>query len=241
MKKLLTGLITVGSVTLGTAAFLKFRKREPIALLPTSSGQPTHDAMFRYVTTFILPVWTAAGLSDYLCHRRTKIERTSGTQESIFHMLMMMEGAPLMIAGLFLEINAGALAIMTASAAIHEATVIRDLQYAADKRPTLPAEQHTHSFLEVLPFSILAFAAASHWDQFAAMFGLGREPADFSIRFKRPPLSASGLLVLMTATMLLVGLPHAEELWRCWRAERRGEKGADTPASLPEIMNSFAA
>ena len=220
MKKLLTaGLVTLGSIALMSRVNGKKPKQPAIA-----PGQPSDDALFRYVTTFIIPVWTAAGLSDYLCHRYTNIERTSGTKESIFHMLMMMEGAPLVLAGLFLEMNAGALALMTASTAIHEATVVWDFSYAADKRPAMPIEQHTHSFLEVLPFALLAFATATHWDQFASIFGIGKQRPDFALRFKRPPLPMPGLLGLMAAMVALVGLPHCEESWRCWVAERRGKK-----------------
>ena len=33
---------------------------------------------------FVMPLWLAAGFADYLCHRATHIERTSGWKESSF-------------------------------------------------------------------------------------------------------------------------------------------------------------
>jgi hypothetical protein len=34
---------------------------------------------------FVLPLWLAAGFADYLCHRATHIEETSGWKESVLH------------------------------------------------------------------------------------------------------------------------------------------------------------
>lgn len=236
MKKLLcAGLAAIGS--LGYA--LKNRKNG--ARKSQASNQPAHDEMFRYMTTFALPIWTAAGLADYFCHRASDIERTSGTKESVLHLAMLAQGAPMVVTGLFCDMNAFALAVMTAAAAAHEATVVWDFAYASDKRPTGPIEQHTHSFLEAAPLSLLAFAVATHWDQFAAIFGQGKQRADWKPRFKRPPVSVPGLLGMMAAMFAFAVLPHCEELLRCWVAERHGEKGVATPPAFPEIMHTRAA
>jgi len=45
----------------------------------------------RYLLYFTVPLWVIVGSLDYLCHRRTKIETTSGTLESAIHALMMAE------------------------------------------------------------------------------------------------------------------------------------------------------
>lgn len=240
MKRLFSaGLIGIGA---GFAAYRSMRRnRDKKAEQRQTATPASQEEMFRYMTTYFLPVWTAAGLSDYLCHRATNIERTSGTKESALHLLMLAEGAPIVVAGLFLDMNALALAIMTAAAAVHEGTVVWDFAYASDKRPTGPIEQHTHSFLEVAPLSLVAFAAATHWDQFAALFGQGKQRPEWKLRFKRPPVSIARLLSMMAAMFVLVVLPHCEELLRCWVAERHGEKGSATPPALPEIMHTQAA
>lgn len=48
----------------------------------------------------------------YLWHRRTKIETTSGSKASFSDLLMMADMAPVVLSGVFLEVNAGTLAIM---------------------------------------------------------------------------------------------------------------------------------
>jgi hypothetical protein len=45
----------------------------------------------------IMPVWSLAGFLDWLWHRQTTIETTSGAKESVMHLLMMAEaGAPIL-------------------------------------------------------------------------------------------------------------------------------------------------
>ena len=53
----------------------------------------------------LLPLWIAAGLADWACHRRTGIERTSGLKENLLHLLMFGEIGVGMAAVALLEIN----------------------------------------------------------------------------------------------------------------------------------------
>src|SRR6185503_4176547 len=71
---------------------------------------PARDPMRTFMTYFILPVWVGAGVLDYIWHRRTRIETTSGLSESITHSLMMIEAAPAVLGGLFPEINEAVIA-----------------------------------------------------------------------------------------------------------------------------------
>ena len=51
-----------------------------------SSRAPAGDVAMRRLTTwFIVPVWIGAGFLDYIWHRRTSIETTSGLEESLMH------------------------------------------------------------------------------------------------------------------------------------------------------------
>jgi hypothetical protein len=53
---------------------------------------------------FILPVWLLAGFADWLCHRASHTETTTGPKESLIHLLMFAEvGVPL-LAAMFLEV-----------------------------------------------------------------------------------------------------------------------------------------
>jgi hypothetical protein len=73
---------------------------------------------------FVIPVWFAAGFADWLCHRSSNIETTSGIKESWIHIIMFAEvGIPL-LAALFLEINAAVIALMIGMFVIHEATAM---------------------------------------------------------------------------------------------------------------------
>jgi hypothetical protein len=62
------------------------------------------ETLLMYV---VLPVWISAGLADYLCHRVTHIEKTSGTTESLLHLVQFaLVGFPITVA-LFFDVNAG--------------------------------------------------------------------------------------------------------------------------------------
>ena len=60
----------------------------------------------------VLPVWLAAGLADYFCHRYSKIETTAGPFESVLHLAGFASIGVPVTAALFLQINAGLMAVM---------------------------------------------------------------------------------------------------------------------------------
>jgi hypothetical protein len=200
-------------------------KRSLVAQDQELRDKATTDlAMKRYTTYFLLPLWIVPGLLDYLWHRRTNIENTSGLKESVLHSLMLAEvGAPL-LAGLLLEINAGVIALMMGGFVVHEATAVWDVAYTVKRRLISPREQHTHSFLEVLPFCGLSFVICMHWEQFLALCGYGNERPRFRIRLKRPPLPRTYLLSMLAGITVFLVVPYAEELLRCRRAEMRAAR-----------------
>jgi hypothetical protein len=166
---------------------------------------------------FILPLWIVAGLSDYLLHRRTRIEENAGTRESLLHVLQLsLVGIPALFA-LLLDINALVLLIMLVGLVLHEIAALWDLYYASSRRDISPLEQHVHSFLEVLPLMALSFVTVMYWNQFAALVGIGPEAARFELRPKSHPLPTLHLVALLGGVACFVVLPFAEELWRCLR------------------------
>jgi len=179
------------------------------------------DPLVLILLYFILPLWLLAGLADWQRHRATHIETTSGLKESLLHLLQFGEIGLVLLPALFLQINAGIIALMLAMFLLHEATALWDVGYAIDRRRIGPAEQHIHSFLEMLPLAAIICVAALHWGQFQALFGLGPEPARFTIGWKADPLEPAYLLGLMAFVLLLVVIPYGEELIRCARARRR--------------------
>jgi hypothetical protein len=170
---------------------------------------------------FILPAWLVAGFADYLCHRATHIESTSGPKESLLHLLQFAEMAVPTLAAIFLEINALIILIMIVCLLLHEATAIWDVSYAYATRTVTPTEQHIHSFLEMLPLMGLLIIITLHWPQFLALFGLGNESAQFGIRIKDGPPSAMYVAIVLSLVLLFEVLPYLEEFARTVAFARR--------------------
>jgi hypothetical protein len=172
-------------------------------------------AVVRFILMyFILPLWLLAGLADYFCHRASRIEATSGPRESLLHLLQFGEMGVVVLAALFLEVNAIVLGAMMIMLVVHHATAILDVAYADARREVSPAEQHIHSVLEMLPLTGFLFLAGAHWPQFLAVFGFGPEPAMWELLWKLEPLPESYLATALVAAALLGAVPYLEELIR---------------------------
>lgn len=196
--------------------------RDPGPDLPKKSKDNTRLALVTngYLMFVVLPMWIIPGFGDWLCHRASKIEQTSGTHESLTHSLMMAcVGVPTLMA-LFLEINAGMLLLFLGAFLAHEAIVIWDVAYADGRREVTPTEQHFHSFLEVLPFMSLSFLLCVHYEQVLALIGRAKERAVFALHPKGEPASALYIVGVLGTTGVFLGLPYAEELARCYAADK---------------------
>lgn len=166
----------------------------------------------------VIPMWILAGLADWLCHRASDIEYTSGTKESLLHLLQFGEVGAGLLAALFLELNALVIAALIVLFVVHEITAIWDVRYAVSTRVVGPVEQYVHSFLEMLPLTAILMICTLHWPQAVALFGLGDEPARFSLAWKHDALPPAYLAIVLTAAFVLGFLPYVEELIRCRRA-----------------------
>lgn len=201
------------------SALLDLVSRAPLKISDVRRSLGVETATRRWLLGAVVPLWLGAGVADWYCHRRTHIETTSGTRESVIHTLMMTEaGVPLML-GLFCEVNAGVLAVCAGSLGVHTATAFWDVAYAEDRRRVTPVEQHCHSLLEVVPLMATGFLAVLHWDQARALVGQDTSKADFRLRLKhRDPLSWRSRVLLLSAIGVFGALPYAEEISRCVRA-----------------------
>lgn len=170
---------------------------------------------------FILPLWLAAGFADYLCHRASRIELTSGYKESLIHLLMFAEVAVPLLAAIFLEINALVIAVMIVGFIVHQLTALWDVAYANDRRRVTPIEQQVHSFLELLPLTAMLIVIILHWPQFLSLWGLGAEPARYRIALKPDPLPWTYVATFLAAVLVFELLPYLEELVRGWRSRKR--------------------
>lgn len=210
------------------------------AVLPpqsaTSGVPPTTEEITRsFLLYFIVPLWLAAGVADWICHRAAHIETTTGAKESLIHLLMMIEVGVPVLAALFLEITEPVLALMIVSLFLHEATALWDVSYAITRREVTPIEQHVHSFLEMVPLMALSFIVVLHWRRFRALLGLGDEAPDWSLRLKEDALPTHYVIALLEAMGAFEAVPYLEEFWRGLRASggrlvppRMGGRSADS-------------
>jgi hypothetical protein len=178
------------------------------------------DVTTRFLLYGLLPGWFVPGLADWVMHKRTRIEDTAGTKESLIHSLMMAEvGAPIALT-LRYEVNPLLLTLQLGAAAVHEATALWDVRTAVDSdREVKPVEQHIHSFLESLPYGGLVSLMCLHSDQVKSLLRGGRgDPDAWRLVPRRRPLSPGYLAGIGLAIGACVLLPYGEELLRCRRA-----------------------
>lgn len=192
--------------------------RDTAELRVSADPADVESITVRYLMYVLMPAWFVPGITDYIIHRRTRIERTSGLRESAIHSLMMAEVAVPVTLTLLCEVNPLLLAVATAALGAHEATAIWDVRAAVDGgREVRPAEQHIHSFLESLPFMAVSALLCLHWDQIQRA---RRQPGDrraWRLRLRRRRLPGRYLAGIAAGIVGLVAVPYAEELWRCAR------------------------
>ena len=186
----------------------------------------TDDLMRVYLLYVIFPLWLLSGVLDYGAHRKSKIEETAGTTESLIHLFMLLSAGAPVILGLLLEINSLVLAIMCGAFVAHDVASIVDGYYALPRRKFTGAEQHIHSYMEGLPFMAVSVAALLYGKQFLALFGAGPQKPRWELRRKRPGITTNYLWGIMAAIGVFAALPYGEELVRCYRAEKKRKSTA---------------
>lgn len=165
----------------------------------------------------IYPLWLLAGAVDYLCHRRTDIELTSGSVESWFHLLQFLTLLIAIAAGALLEPNALVFGVMVVAVLAHSVLAHLDVSYTDGQRYISPFEQLVHGFMDVLPLVAVAIFGVLHWQEISA--GL----SGASLTLLRADSSRVWLLASFTT---LAGVPILEELARTlrYRGERQQQR-----------------
>lgn len=176
------------------------------------------DNFFGYV---LFPIWLSAGFADWLFHRRTRIERTSGVRESVLHALMIAEMGVAVLVFLFLEINAATLLLLIALYALHEVTVFSDLTTAHHARELPPLEQLVHGIMEAVPMAALTVLCIANWQQLVGLVGAPETTLDLSLRWRDPPFALTTVATILSLSVVFVVAPFAEELLRCLRESTR--------------------
>lgn len=195
--------------------------RDRPTLRVSADPNDVQSMTIRYLMYVQMPAWFVPGVADYLMHRRTRIERTSGLRESVIHSLMMAEIAVPVTLTLLCEVTPPLLALAIVTLGAHEATALWDLHAAGDGgREVRPAEQHIHSFLESLPFMGASALLCLHWDQVLLAVRQPRHPGIWRLRMRRQRLPGAYLASVAAGIAALIALPYGEELWRCARRGR---------------------
>ena len=168
-------------------------------------------------------LWLAAGLADYLCHRRTDIAATSGVAESWLHFLQFLVLGLGLLLGVLLAITPLVFALIAATVGAHSVLAFFDVSYTQGRRFISSLEQHVHGYMEVLPVVAVCLLAVFNWREVTA--------APWILRWKSPPLASAISLALLGSFFVLAGTPIVEELIRTSRRESRRQ--VVTPASPP--------
>jgi hypothetical protein len=161
----------------------------------------------------IYPLWLLAGAGDYLCHRQTDIEHSSGSGESWFHVLQFLTLLITIAAGTLFEAAVLPFGVMVVAVLAHSVLAHLDVSYTDGRRYISPFEQLLHGFMDVLPIVAVAIYGVLHWQRIGA--GLAGD----QWVLLRPDAVRVGLLA---SFVLLAGLPILEELVRTLR--HRGER-----------------
>lgn len=169
----------------------------------------------------IYPAWLAAGAVDYLCHRKTDIERTSGAMESWLHVAQLASMTLIVAFATLAEITVASWSVLVLAAIAHSALAFADVAYTDGRRRISPLEQTAHSFMEVLPLVAVGLLAVASWP-------LARAP-EFAFA---SPLEGWRAAVLGSFA-LLAGVPVFEELFRSLRARGRVPHEAREPVARP--------
>jgi hypothetical protein len=194
-------------------------------------GVPSiEDAMRAALMFGLVPLWAAAGVGDWLCHRLQHIELSAGVGESLLHLLMLGILGPATLAVLYFEVNARLLPLLLLACVAHEAVFWWDLAYASRRRVIPPIEQWVHAVQFAAPWVGFAALAVLHRDQLFALLGTQGAPvADWAWRQKTQPLPADYIVVVLALGTTVVCLPFLEELWRCLRVRRHPLRTAWRP------------
>lgn len=156
------------------------------------------------------------GFLDWYCHKKSRIEETTGAKESVYHAIMGVQvGIPVFL-GLYFEINVLQFLIMFAILFLHELVAHMDVKYAIDKRKISILETHVHSFLECLPFVIVALIICINWPAFVDFITFNWA-GNMSLTLKKNPLNTGYIATYFFTLIVLDVIPYIEEFIRCYR------------------------
>ncbi|KPK48791.1 MAG: diguanylate cyclase [Thiotrichales bacterium SG8_50] len=177
----------------------------------------THQLLINLILYGLLPLWGISGLADWLCHRATDIEHTSGLKESLIHSLMGIQmGIPIILCLLF-YVNVGILLICIAAWLAHEIVAHWDVSYTSPIRKITIWEAHAHNYLATLPLFLLMLVAVINWEIVIKLVTLDWVGQFEFRRIEKPHGSPTYLKNYLLFMAVVCVFPYLEENIRCLR------------------------
>ncbi|MFL0795999.1 MAG: diguanylate cyclase [Cellvibrionaceae bacterium] len=175
----------------------------------------TSQILINILLYVFLPLWGLAGFVDWLCHRATNIETTSGLFESFLHSLMGIQVAIPIVLCLLFQVNVLILLICILVWISHEVVAHMDVRYASPKRHISIWEMHAHSYLASLPLYMLLMIFVINWGVVEKLFRL-EWAGQFALEKVQHSHGFDGYLFYYLVFMLVLCVfPYAEENLRC--------------------------
>lgn len=98
--------------------------------------------------------------------------------------------------------------------------------------PSRPS-QHVHCLLQLAPMVSASFVSVLHWPQLLALYGIGPDRPDWSIRWKSDPLPTGYTATMLAAQIVLKWLPYLVEFARTLVATREPAAKLGRQSVLP--------
>jgi len=175
----------------------------------------TGQLLINMLLYLFLPLWGVAGFVDWLCHRATHIESTSGLTESLMHSLMGIQvGIPIILC-LTYRVNVLILLLCLFAWALHEFIAHMDVHYASQRRKISIWEMHAHSYLATLPLYMLSIIAVINWPVVLDLVQLNWAGQMTLKRMEYQHGFDGYLVVYLTFMGVVCVLPYLQENIRC--------------------------
>lgn len=179
---------------------------------------PVHDLLIDMILYGLLPLWGITGFIDWMCHRATRIEHTSGLRESLMHSLMGVQlGIPIVLC-LVYRVNVLILLLCIAAWVAHELVAHFDVHYATPRRRISIWEVHVHNYMATIPLYLLMLIVIINWDVALRLLRLDLTGQMGLERLAERPGGSAYLRNYLVFMAVLCVAPYVEENLRCLRA-----------------------
>jgi hypothetical protein len=172
------------------------------------------ETIYQLIAYFFYPLWLVGGGADYICHRRSAIERTAGVHESLYHVAQLVTIAVIVIGIALFAGSLSIFAVLVGAVALHTLLAYLDIRFTERRRYISPLEQHAHAVMDVLPIVVVALVIVLEW---------GPAALTWALRLRSPMLEPVQLAVVICLVVIGAGAPVLEELWRTSRSAKRSD------------------